>query len=237
MGQISSSLDSLSLKQSLAIPAAVVAQSCIIYKLICNFRNNKKTTAELQELFKKINADNKSKNHVNEREEIEAMAKNVSNQEPIISERQQAKQEEADVFKICITGGPCGGKTSGLVYIQEKMKELGYQVFIVPEAATLIFNGGGMLDMREYKKSQAIQFQTNLLKLQIRLENSMTSIAKLSKKKAIVLCDRGLMDGSAYVNASEWAELLEVNHLNEVLMRDDRYDLVLHLVSTAVDAP
>lgn len=65
----------------------------------------------------------------------------------------------------------------------------------------------------------------------------MTSIAKLSKKKSIVLCDRGLMDGSAYVDPSEWAELLEVNHLNEVLMRDDRYDLVLHLVSTAVDAP
>jgi thymidylate kinase len=38
------------------------------------------------------------------------------------------------------------------------MKELGYQVFIVPEAATLIFNGGGMLDMKEYNKAQAISF-------------------------------------------------------------------------------
>lgn len=64
----------------------------------------------------------------------------------------------------------------------------------------------------------------------------MTSIAKLSKKKAIVLCDRGLMDGSAYVEPKEWSELLSINNLNEVLMRDDRYDLVIHLVTAAVGA-
>lgn len=64
----------------------------------------------------------------------------------------------------------------------------------------------------------------------------MTAIAKLSKKKAIVLCDRGLMDGSAYVDPKEWAELLAINNLNEVLMRDDRYDLVIHLVTAAVGA-
>jgi len=41
----------------------------------------------LEELFKKINADNKSKNNASEREELKAIAKNTSNQEPIISER------------------------------------------------------------------------------------------------------------------------------------------------------
>ncbi|EGR27902.1 hypothetical protein IMG5_186910 [Ichthyophthirius multifiliis] len=132
--------------------------------------------------------------------------------------------------------GPCGGKTTGLVYIQEKMREYGFQVFIVPEAATLIANGGGMLCMDKYNKTQQIAFQTNLLKLQIRLENVMVSIANLTKKNSIILCDRGLMDGSAYMDSQDWKQMLDMNSLNEVLMRDDRYDLVLHLVTAAVGA-
>lgn len=64
----------------------------------------------------------------------------------------------------------------------------------------------------------------------------MTTIAKQSKKKTIILCDRGLMDGSAYVDQEEWGALLKSNDLNEVLMRDDRYDLVIHLVSAAIGA-
>lgn len=61
----------------------------------------------------------------------------------------------------------------------------------------------------------------------------MTAIAKLSKKKSIILCDRGLMDGKAYVDTTSWNKVLEANSLNEVLMRDDRYDLVIHLVTAA----
>jgi hypothetical protein len=64
----------------------------------------------------------------------------------------------------------------------------------------------------------------------------MVSIANLSKKNSIVLCDRGLMDGSAYMDSVEWKKMLELNSLNEVLMRDDRYDIVLHLVTAAIGA-
>lgn len=89
---------------------------------------------------------------------IEANAAQDYSGEPIIGERKQPCEEEAELFKICVTGGPCGGKTSGLVYIQEKMKELGFLVYVVPEAATLIANGGGMLDMDNYNNTQAISF-------------------------------------------------------------------------------
>lgn len=64
----------------------------------------------------------------------------------------------------------------------------------------------------------------------------MSAIAKINKKKSIILCDRGLMDGSAYVDHKDWEDLLKANNINEVLMRDDRYDLVIHLVSAAVGA-
>lgn len=56
------------------------------------------------------------------------------------------------IFKICITGGPCSGKTSGLIYLAEKLRYHDFLVFVVPEAATLIYTGGGMLDMANYTK-------------------------------------------------------------------------------------
>ncbi|KAL4453235.1 hypothetical protein ABPG73_022090 [Tetrahymena malaccensis] len=234
MGQVSSSLDKLSLSNSVLIPL-LCAQGYIGYKFLQQYLNSKQDNEELAQLTQKLSQKTQKQSKESEFDEIAKLAQNSQNI-PIISERKSPDEQEAEVFKICVTGGPCGGKTSGLVYVQEKMKELGYLVFVVPEAATTIANGGGMLDMQNYNMVQAIQFQTNLLKLQIRLENTMTQIAKLSKKKAIVLCDRGLMDGQAYVEPKEWAELLSINNLNEVLMRDDRYDLVIHLVTAALGA-
>lgn len=54
-------------------------------------------------------------------------------------------REGPKIFRFCITGGPCGGKTTGLSYLSEKLREEGYEVLIVPEAATMIASGGGML--------------------------------------------------------------------------------------------
>lgn len=41
------------------------------------------------------------------------------------------------ITKIVLTGGPCGGKTSALNQIIEHFTALGYQVFAVPEIATI----------------------------------------------------------------------------------------------------
>ena len=32
------------------------------------------------------------------------------------------------VSKICLTGGPCGGKSSALVYVENQLVKLGYNV-------------------------------------------------------------------------------------------------------------
>ena len=44
---------------------------------------------------------------------------------------QQTEDESFQVFKICITGGPCSGKTSGLVYLAEKLRYHGFMVYVV----------------------------------------------------------------------------------------------------------
>jgi hypothetical protein len=52
-------------------------------------------------------------------------------------------------------------------------------------------------------------------------------------RKAVVICDRGAMDPSAYMPRTEWLKLLQELHLDEAALRDHRYDCVVHMVSAA----
>jgi len=45
---------------------------------------------------------------------------------------------ENKITKIVLTGGPCGGKTTSLAKLSEKLKELGIKAFFVPEIASLV---------------------------------------------------------------------------------------------------
>jgi len=41
------------------------------------------------------------------------------------------------IYKICVTGGPCAGKTTCMATLNDKFTELGYRILVVPEVATL----------------------------------------------------------------------------------------------------
>jgi hypothetical protein len=43
---------------------------------------------------------------------------------------------------LAITGGPCGGKSSGMAMLHRRLTDRGWKVFVVPEAATILINGG-----------------------------------------------------------------------------------------------
>jgi hypothetical protein len=49
----------------------------------------------------------------------------------------------------------------------------------------------------------------------------------------VILIDRGLLDGSAYVSRPEWQALCDDLNMNIVSMRDNRYDAILHMVTAA----
>lgn len=76
------------------------------------------------------------------------------------------------------------------------------------------------------------------MKIQIALEDQFTSVARLEARRtgrtSIVICDRGLLDGRAYMDPEDWRQMLHVNGLdNEVTLRDSRYHCVLHMVTAA----
>lgn len=107
----------------------------------------------------------------------------------------------------------------------------------MPEAATLIFSSGGVLDMGSYTPYQAIDFQKSLMLLQMSLEDIFRRIVTINShsqsQPCFVLCDRGLMDGRAYLSAEQWEVLVNEMGLYEQDMMDNRYDLVIHLTTAA----
>ena len=118
--------------------------------------------------------------------------------------------------------------------ISQDLTQLGYKVLVVPEAATLIMKGGAMIVSNAFTPEQGLMFQKALMRLQIALENTYVEIGQLVKTEpVVVLIDRGLMDGSAYVSEENWQALMDDLGVNIVQLRDIRYDAVIHMVTAA----
>ena len=72
------------------------------------------------------------------------------------------------------------------------------------------------------------------MKLQIGLEDVFLETAQLMPNTpTVILIDRGLLDGSAYIAPQLWQALLDDLGCNIVMLRDNRYDAVLHMVTAA----
>ena len=56
------------------------------------------------------------------------------------------------------------------------------------------------------------------------------------KGPALVVCDRGAMDGKAYCSDETWEAILTQMGVDVVQLRDRQYDAVYHLVTAAVGA-
>ena len=55
----------------------------------------------------------------------------------------------------------------------------------------------------------------------------------VTNQPVVILIDRGLLDGSAYVSTTGWQALMDDLNMNTVMLRDNRYDAVIHMVTAA----
>ena len=138
------------------------------------------------------------------------------------------------ITNIVLTGGPCAGKTTALAKITQYFTYRGFAVYTQPEAATL-FNQGGANFLTD---DNALFFESEkqLLSFQLHTEECFRKMAEKAGKPAIIVYDRGVMDIAAYMNEDTWQALLDEMGLNEVEVRDSRYDAVLHLCTAAKGA-
>lgn len=71
------------------------------------------------------------------------------------------------------------------------------------------------------------------MKLQMQLEDIFVEIAQSFDGPTIIICDRGVMDGSAYCDENVWQAILDETGWSTIQLRDRRYEAVLHMVTAA----
>jgi predicted ATPase len=123
--------------------------------------------------------------------------------------------------RIVLTGGPGAGKTAVLELLRQSFCQ---HMKVLPEAASILFGGGFP---RGEDTGERCAAQRAIYYVQRELERS----ADEEGRPAIVLCDRGTVDGAAYwPGAGEfWTEV--GTSLDEELAR---YDAVVHLRTPSV---
>ncbi len=122
---------------------------------------------------------------------------------------------------VVLTGGPGAGKTAILELIRQSFCR---HVKVLPEAAGIVF-GGGFPRGENLGLRQAAQ--RAIFYVQRELET-----AGDSENPAVVLCDRGTIDGAAY-----WPTQDDLWSAVGTTLEDQlkRYDAVIHLRTPAID--
>ncbi|XP_076627662.1 TRPL translocation defect 14 isoform X3 [Colletes latitarsis] len=178
--------------------------------------------------------------------------------------------EQKRIYKIVLTGGPCGGKTTGQMRLCTFFENMGWKVFRVPETATVLLSGGIKFsdlnaeeaegsgsrssitkssrrhyrngpdrgearwpDILEVNSSKAFKFQENLLRTMIQIENTFFQLGESSSRNCLIICDRGAMDASAFISKDKWELMMASNGWNNVELRDNRYNQIIHMISAA----
>ena len=138
---------------------------------------------------------------------------------------------EKTIKKIVLTGGPCAGKTTALVKIIEHFTSRGYKVFTIPEVPTLFIQAG--MDYLTPNKNLFYEGEKATLEIQLALEDKFMKMAQQCDEPAVIICDRGAMDISAYMDPATWEQITRSVGTSTDELREHRYDAVLHLVSAA----
>lgn len=135
-----------------------------------------------------------------------------------------------NVKKIVLTGGPCAGKTTALVKIMEYFTGRGYKVFTIPEVPTIFLEAG--MDYLTKNEKWFYEGEKDTLKTQLALEDYFSAMAETLDEPVLIVCDRGALDISTYLNKEMWDKITALCGVTtDQLM--SRYDAVLHLVSAA----
>lgn len=130
-----------------------------------------------------------------------------------------------NIPKIVLSGGPSGGKSEALKYLINKLKEYDYTVYPVFESAAEVLKNGFDRNVSAYEFQKAIAL--NQIKKEKEIENNITD-----NEKAVIICDRGLMDAGVYLNDEDFKRIKIELCMSNIDLRD-RYDAVFHLDSTS----
>lgn len=146
--------------------------------------------------------------------------------------RNQDNSNNVPFYRIVLTGGPCGGKTTALARVSSYLRERGFDVIMVPEAFTILYQNGMSLDYFG-TEGMDIVIQNTVMNVQKSLEDGLENVLKARGKPGVLICDRGMMDGAAYMPRDEFEDILAEQDMEVTDVREGRYNAVFHMVTAA----
>ena len=124
-------------------------------------------------------------------------------------------------LRIVLTGGPGGGKTTAADLFS---REIGEEITLVPESATILF-AGGFPRVEEHSAQRSVQ------RAIYEVQRSLEDVQSKLYPDRLLLCDRGTIDGAAYWpdGPDGFFEAMGSSHEAEL----GRYDVVIFFETAA----
>lgn len=149
-------------------------------------------------------------------------------QESLPSLVHKLENQASNVPMIVVTGGPRSGKTAVVDYLSYKLAHDGFTVFRLSEIASSMIQSG--LTPSRYK--DPYEFQCELFSRQKKeeeklLETAESAMGETDDQHAVIICDRGLQDGRAYVSHAEFNRITAAAGISEEELRNRYAGVVL----------
>jgi predicted ATPase len=118
---------------------------------------------------------------------------------------------------VVLTGGPGAGKTAVLEIVKRHFCE---HIQILPESASIVFGGG-------FPRGTTLPLRCGAQRAIYHVQRELEATALDTRRAAVVLCDRGTVDGLAYwpLDEASWCAQLRTSAAEEIA----RYATVIHL--------
>lgn len=149
-------------------------------------------------------------------------------QESLPSLIHKLENQTSGVPMIVITGGPRSGKTAVVDYLSYKLAHDGFTVFRLSEIASSMIQSG--LTPSRFK--DPYEFQSELFSRQKKeeeklLETAESAMGETDDQRAVIICDRGLQDGHAYVSHAEFNRIVAAAGISKEELRNRYAGVVL----------
>ena len=102
------------------------------------------------------------------------------------------------IYTVCLTGGPCSGKSTSLALFVRELTARGFDVYCAPEVPTMVVGAGFPYPGMD-SGPLLYDFELGLFRTQLAFEDTVLHMAAqrdalLRKRPAVVIFDRGLLD-------------------------------------------
>ncbi|MBX3269664.1 MAG: ATP-binding protein [Sandaracinaceae bacterium] len=123
--------------------------------------------------------------------------------------------------RVAVTGGPGGGKSTAVDLFR---RELGEEVVVVPESATMLFSGG-------FPRTEEPEARCYAQRAIFHVQRNLEDLYRSKYPGRALICDRGTVDGAAYwPRDGDYFMAMGTTHEAELA----RYDAVIFFESAAV---